>query len=61
MVQQMAQGQPAMKPVMEFLQSIKVQTDGGKASVTGSVHGMPLVPFIAGTRVIEEPAPPPGQ
>ncbi|MDB5357154.1 MAG: hypothetical protein JWN24_3607 [Phycisphaerales bacterium] len=57
-VQQMTQGQPAMKPVLEFLQSIKVQTDADKASVTGSLRGMPLLPFIAGTRVIEEPAPP---
>ncbi|MDB5303437.1 MAG: hypothetical protein JWM97_986 [Phycisphaerales bacterium] len=55
--QQVVQGQPAMKPVLEFLQSIKFQSDGGKASATGSLRGMPLLPF-AGMHSIEEPAPP---
>ncbi|MDB5332123.1 MAG: hypothetical protein JWP03_3274 [Phycisphaerales bacterium] len=55
--QQLIQAQPAMKPLMDFLQSIKIETDGAKAKATGSLRGMPLLPFV-GVHTVEEPLPP---
>ena len=37
---------PFIKPAVDFLESIKLEVDGGKATATGSIHDVSLLPFM---------------